>query len=133
MSHEGVTEFIISKGCNIEARDHQEWTPLFWVALKGHQNTEAKDSRGWTPLHWSSTTNNTQVVEILLGAKKDGSSGLTTSKLSATKRAAVSISAGCFGCYVTCPNAVSSRVIHLIFHRYQHNYSSSLDSIKLVY
>jgi hypothetical protein len=45
----------------------------------------------------------------------------------------VSRSAGCFGCYVTCPNAVSSRVIHLVFHRHQHNYSSSLDSIKLVY
>jgi hypothetical protein len=27
----------------------------------------------------------------------------------------VSRSAGCFGCYVTCPNAVSSRVIHLVF------------------
>jgi hypothetical protein len=34
---------------------------------------------------------------------------------------------------VTCPNAVSSRVIHLVFHRHQHNCSSSLDSIKLVY
>jgi hypothetical protein len=45
----------------------------------------------------------------------------------------VSRSAGCFGCYVTCPNAVSSRVIHLVFHRHQHNCSSSLDSIKLVY
>jgi hypothetical protein len=30
----------------------------------------------------------------------------------------VSRSAGCFGCYVTCPNAVSSRVIHLVFHRH---------------
>jgi hypothetical protein len=47
--------------------------------------------------------------------------------------ATVSRSAGCFGCYVTCPNAVSSRVIHLVFHRHQHNCSSSLDSIKLVY
>jgi hypothetical protein len=46
---------------------------------------------------------------------------------------AVSRSAGCFGCYVTCPNAVSSRVIHLVFHRLQHNCFSSLDSIKLVY
>jgi hypothetical protein len=45
----------------------------------------------------------------------------------------VSRSAGCFGCYVTCPNAVSSRVIHLVFHRHQHNCFSSLDSIKLVY
>jgi hypothetical protein len=34
---------------------------------------------------------------------------------------------------VTCPNAVSSRVIHLVFHRLQHNCFSSLDSIKLVY
>jgi hypothetical protein len=34
---------------------------------------------------------------------------------------------------VTCPNAVSSRVIHFVFHRYQHNCFSSLDSIKLVY
>jgi NAD(P)-dependent dehydrogenase (short-subunit alcohol dehydrogenase family) len=40
---------------------------------------------------------------------------------------------GGFGCYVTCPNAVSSRVIHLVFHRLQHNCFSSLDSIKLVY
>jgi hypothetical protein len=47
--------------------------------------------------------------------------------------AIVSRSTGCFGCYVTCPNAVSSRVIHLVFHRHQHNCSSSLDSIKLVY
>jgi hypothetical protein len=45
----------------------------------------------------------------------------------------LSVVVGCFGCYVTCPNAVSSRVIHLVFHRYQHNCSSSLDSIKLVY
>jgi hypothetical protein len=45
----------------------------------------------------------------------------------------VSRSAGCFGCYVTCPNAVSSRVIHLVFHRHQHNCFSSLDSIELVY
>jgi hypothetical protein len=45
----------------------------------------------------------------------------------------VSRSAGCFGCYVTCPNAASSRVIHLVFHRLQHNCFSSLDSIKLVY
>jgi hypothetical protein len=45
----------------------------------------------------------------------------------------VSRSAGCFGCYVTCPNAVSSRVIHLVFHRFQYNCFSSLDSIKLVY
>jgi hypothetical protein len=45
----------------------------------------------------------------------------------------VSRSAGCFGYYVTCPNAVSSRVIHLVFHRLQHNCFSSLDSIKLVY
>jgi hypothetical protein len=34
---------------------------------------------------------------------------------------------------VTCPNTVSLRVIYLVFHRYQHNCSSSLDSIKLVY
>jgi hypothetical protein len=34
---------------------------------------------------------------------------------------------------MTCPNAVSSRVIHLVFHRHQYNCSSSLDSIKLVY
>jgi hypothetical protein len=47
--------------------------------------------------------------------------------------AGVSRSAGCFGCYVTCPNAVSSWVIHLVFHRLQHNCFSSLDSIKLVY
>jgi hypothetical protein len=45
----------------------------------------------------------------------------------------VSRSAGGFGCYMTCPNAVSSRVIHLVFHRLQHNCFSSLDSIKLVY
>jgi hypothetical protein len=32
---------------------------------------------------------------------------------------------GGFGCYVTCPNAVSSRVIHLVFHRLQHNCFSS--------
>jgi hypothetical protein len=40
---------------------------------------------------------------------------------------------GGLGCYVTCPNAVSSRVIHLVFHRLQHNCFSSLDLIKLVY
>jgi hypothetical protein len=34
---------------------------------------------------------------------------------------------------VTCPNAVRLRVIHLVFHRLQHNCFSSLDSIKLVY
>jgi hypothetical protein len=34
---------------------------------------------------------------------------------------------------MTCPNAVSSRVIHLVFHRYQYNCFSSLDSINLVY
>jgi hypothetical protein len=49
------------------------------------------------------------------------------------KGVAVSRSAGWFGCYVSCPNAVSSRVIHLVFHRHQHNCFSSLDSIKLVY
>jgi hypothetical protein len=40
---------------------------------------------------------------------------------------------GGFGCYVSCPNAVSSRVIHLVFHRLQHNCFSSLDSINMVY
>jgi hypothetical protein len=34
---------------------------------------------------------------------------------------------------VSCPNTVSSRVIHLVFHRLQHNYFSSLDSINMVY
>jgi hypothetical protein len=45
----------------------------------------------------------------------------------------VSRSAGWFGCYVSCPNAVSSWVIHLVFHRLQYNCFSSLDLIKLVY
>jgi hypothetical protein len=40
---------------------------------------------------------------------------------------------GGFGCCMSCPNAVSSRVIHLVFHRLQHNCFSSLDSINLVY
>jgi hypothetical protein len=40
---------------------------------------------------------------------------------------------GGFGCCVSCPNAVGSRVIHLVFHRLQHNCFSSLDSINLVY
>jgi hypothetical protein len=40
---------------------------------------------------------------------------------------------GGFGCYVSCPNAVSSRVIRLVFHRLQHKCFSSLDSINMVY
>jgi poly(3-hydroxybutyrate) depolymerase len=40
---------------------------------------------------------------------------------------------GGFGHYVSCPNAVSSRVIHLVFHRLQHLSFSSLDSINMVY
>jgi hypothetical protein len=40
---------------------------------------------------------------------------------------------GGFGCCVSCPNAVSSRVIHLVFHSLQHNCFSSLDSINMVY
>jgi hypothetical protein len=40
---------------------------------------------------------------------------------------------GGFGCYVSCSNAVSSRVIHLVFHRLQHNCFSSLDVINIVY
>jgi hypothetical protein len=38
---------------------------------------------------------------------------------------------GGFGCYVSCPNAVSSRVIHLVFHRFQHNCFSSLEPVWL--
>jgi hypothetical protein len=40
---------------------------------------------------------------------------------------------GGLGYYVSCPNAVSSRVIHLVFHRLQYLRFSSLDSINMVY
>jgi hypothetical protein len=45
----------------------------------------------------------------------------------------VSRSAGWFRLLRACPNAVSSRVIHLVFHRLQHNCFSSLDLINMVY
>jgi hypothetical protein len=79
---------------------------------------------------------NTAVKKLIFVGNSGGGSLMAAFQARAEKNPAlrgVSRSAGCFGCYVTCPNAVSSRVIHLVFHRYQYNCFSSLDLIKLVY
>ena len=68
---------LIQQGANIEARDNDEWTPLFAAAHGGHDqvvrtliqqgaNIEARDNDGWTPLFTAAQYGHDQVVRTLI-------------------------------------------------------------------
>ncbi len=76
-SHKAIIEILLKAGANIDSRDSQKWTPLFWTSFRGASsalqllldsgaNHLLKDVHGWTALHWAVSRGEGQIVTALL-------------------------------------------------------------------
>ncbi|KAJ5655029.1 ankyrin repeats (3 copies) domain-containing protein [Penicillium lividum] len=81
--HEGIFQFLLQSGADIEARDIYSMTPLIWAVSKEREemvrglieNGAKIDACSWnerTPLHWAMFCGNISIVRLLveMGAEK---------------------------------------------------------------
>jgi ankyrin repeat protein len=93
---------LLSGGADVNARDHDDWTPLYWACIKGHlqvfqalrehgANVEAATRFGQTPLHLACHKGHLAVVIELLSP--NDINGTATSILGKRKRQGANIEA----------------------------------------
>jgi hypothetical protein len=74
-----MAELLLKAGANIESKDSNSQTPLWWAARNGNTamakllleagaNIETKDSNSQTPLWWAARNGNTAMAKLLLEA-----------------------------------------------------------------
>lgn len=75
-----IIELLLAHGASLEQRQHNNWTPLHLVTIRGDldftrlllklgSNTETKDNLGRTALHWAAQIDNEPLIELLLEYK----------------------------------------------------------------
>jgi len=85
-NYENVTKLLISNGADVNAKDKEGNSPLYYIAMNGNckiaellisngADVNAKNTKGITPLHRAVKEGHTQIVEILLLEGADANIG----------------------------------------------------------
>ena len=97
-NHVPVIKLLLSSNARLEAKDHQECTPLHLACKKGAYeavstllangaNIFAEDERQWTPLHYAAYNGQPKVCKKLLTWSADSDPKLRDAKNSQNKTA----------------------------------------------
>jgi ankyrin repeat protein len=76
-NREDIVSALIANGANIEAEDHEGWTPLHYAArtdslevagllIQSGAKVDVSNDTGFTPLHWAARMESFEVAKLLI-------------------------------------------------------------------
>ena len=99
--HKEITELLIAKGADVNAKEEDGWTPLHYAVYEGYKeiaelliakgaDVNAKEEDGWTPLHDAATK---EIAELLIdnGADVNAKDGTGSTALDTAEEATANL------------------------------------------